>query len=229
MRANQELAIAELRNSSAVRQQSDRWPRLHSTVVVRLDRTIRYVAASRMNTTVSGYWACRSSRAMTDGGFGACMRNLHSTSRILIRRALSNTASRSRGWKRPSFALNFFTLQSEGAGNAGRPMRPIAACATIVVVSTRVVRSHRNHPAFPTQWFYGFLRALPGDRLSCHRHQRKLPSANLTPAPGRQDNTTSPSAGRIARQARSPRPPHPAPRFVTLRNAPPKERDGESY
>ena len=44
-------------------------------------------------------------------------------------------------------------------------MRPIAACAEIVELRTRVVRSHRNRPAFPAQWFYGLLRALPGDRL----------------------------------------------------------------
>jgi hypothetical protein len=25
-------------------------------------------------------------------------------------------------------------------------------------------RRHRKHPAFPTQWFYGLLRAFPGDR-----------------------------------------------------------------
>jgi hypothetical protein len=25
-------------------------------------------------------------------------------------------------------------------------------------------RRHRIHPAFPTQWFYGLYRALPGDR-----------------------------------------------------------------
>jgi hypothetical protein len=25
-------------------------------------------------------------------------------------------------------------------------------------------RRHRKHPAFPTQWFYGLYRALPGDR-----------------------------------------------------------------
>ena len=55
-------------------------------------------------------------------------------------------------------------FQREGAGNAGRPMRPIAACAMSGRRCTRVSRSHRNHPAFPTQWFYGFLRALPGDR-----------------------------------------------------------------
>ena len=111
-------------------------------------------------------------------------------------------------------------LSNRGRRECRAPMRPIAACAMSSEMRTRVSQVNRNHPAFPAQWFYGFLRALPGDRLSCHRHQRKLPFANLTPAPGRQDHTTSPSAGRIARQARTQRPPHPAPRFVTLRNAP---------
>ena len=35
-------------------------------------------------------------------------------------------------------ACSFRPLQSESAGNAGRPMRPIAACAMIVVERTRV-------------------------------------------------------------------------------------------
>ena len=56
-----------------------------------------------------------------------------------------------------------------------------------------LVRSHRNHPAFPTQWFYGLLRALPGDRL-VDTVTGEATSANLTPAPRRQDHTTSPSA-----------------------------------
>jgi hypothetical protein len=95
---------------------------------------------------------------------------------------------------------------------------------------------------------YGLYRALPGDRLSCHRHLRiagssapgraDLPSANLTPASRRQDHTTSPSASNIVRQhagrrsravkpaLRSlahptlPRPPQPAPTFTTMANAP---------
>src|SRR6266436_9033376 len=41
---------------------------------------------------------------------------------------------------------------------------------------------------------YGLLRALPGDRAFCHRHQRKLVFADLTPASRRQNHTTSPSA-----------------------------------
>jgi len=52
----------------------------------------------------------------------------------------------------------------KGAGNAGRPMRPAVSCAMIVVERTRAYRSHRNHPAFPAQWFYGLYRALPGAR-----------------------------------------------------------------
>src|SRR5512141_3270228 len=36
----------------------------------------------------------------------------------------ANTASRSRGGFRPRLAIKFLALQSEGAGNAGRAMRP---------------------------------------------------------------------------------------------------------
>jgi hypothetical protein len=39
---------------------------------------------------------------------------------------------------------------------------------------------------------YGLYRALPGDRLSCHRRWQII--ANLTPASRRQDHTSSPSA-----------------------------------
>jgi hypothetical protein len=47
----------------------------------------------------------------------------------------------------------------------------------------------------PRNGFNGFLRDLLGDRLSCHRRFANS-SRNLTPAPGRQDHTTSPSASR---------------------------------
>ena len=62
-------------------------------------------------------------------------------------------------------ACSFRPLQSEGAGNAGRPMRPIAACAEIVEVRTRVVRSHRKSPGIPRAMVLTVsYRALPGDR-----------------------------------------------------------------
>src|SRR6266403_3859295 len=58
-------------------------------------------------------------------------------------------------------------------------------------------RSHHghtgNHPAFPAQWFYGLFRALPGDQ-ACLTPSPALLLADLTPALGRQNDTTSPSA-----------------------------------
>src|ERR1700757_3725126 len=72
-------------------------------------------------------------------------------------------------------------------------MRPIAACAGVVVERTRVIRSHRNHPAFPAQWFtayivlspvIGFLATVAGG----------VASTDLTPASGCQDHTSSPPA-----------------------------------
>ena len=78
--------------------------------------------------------------------------------------------------------------------------RPGARCTRGLVcicaqrTRTRAYRSSGEHPAFPAQWLYGLLRALPGERLFCHRHSQKLAPANLTPAPRRQDHTTSPYA-----------------------------------
>src|SRR5882672_167328 len=69
---------------------------------------------------------------------------------------------------------------------------------------------HRDHPAFPHAMVLTACFVLsPVTGLVCHRHQRILAvsvrsdrhaSANLTPASGRQDHTTSPSAASISRQ-----------------------------
>src|ERR1700674_3975918 len=55
----------------------------------------------------------------------------------------------------------------------------------------------------------------PVTGLCCHRRLRILPRS-LTPASGRQDHTTSPSALASLVLRRSPRPPHPAPTSVTI-------------
>src|SRR5258706_16393122 len=58
-------------------------------------------------------------------------------------------------------------------------------------------RSHHRYtgidPAFPAQWFYGLLRALPGDQ-ACLTPSPALLLADLTPASGRQNDTTWPYA-----------------------------------
>ena len=74
---------------------------------------------------------------------------------------------------------------------------PGARCArsrACRVENTRV--SHHGHTGFtrhsPRNGFNGFLRALPGDRL-VDTVASGVASADLTPAPGCQDHTTSPS------------------------------------
>src|SRR5260221_267856 len=54
-------------------------------------------------------------------------------------------------------------LNNEGAGNAGRPMRPIAACAMVVVERTRVSQVTPESPGIPRAMVYGLYRALPGE------------------------------------------------------------------
>src|SRR5487761_2351210 len=85
-------------------------------------------------------------------------------------------------------------LYSEGAGNAGRPMRPIAARAMLLGRSAHaLVRSHRNHPVFSAQRFTAYTCSpqRPGffASVAC-----EVASTDLTPASGHQDHTTSPSA-----------------------------------
>src|SRR5712691_9044753 len=94
-------------------------------------------------------------------------------------------------------------LKSEGAGNAGRPTRPQPR------VRNKKAHEHShhghtgNHPAFPAQWSYGLLRALPGDQ-ACLTPSPALLIADLTPALGRQNDTTWPyaSARFVKRTAR---------------------------
>jgi hypothetical protein len=95
---------------------------------------------------------------------------------------------------------------------------------------TRVSRVHRNHPAFPTQWFTdytcaprcsGFLATVTPEKLSLPR--------NLTPASRRQDYTTSPSARKRPRLKAPLASTASCPASVTLANAPPMGQDGCEY
>jgi hypothetical protein len=56
--------------------------------------------------------------------------------------------------------------------------------------------------------------------LSCHHRRRKLVFANLTPASGRQDHATSPSAGRRVRLRAVNVHRIPRPTFVTIAKRP---------
>jgi hypothetical protein len=120
--------------------------------------------------------------------------------------------SRSRRMFCARFARTFRPLTSEGAGNAGRPMRPMAACAMVVVERTRVSQVTPESPGIPRAMVYGLYRALPGEPGFLATVTRGNSSASLTPASGCQDHTTSPSARKRPRLWHHLRPPHPAPR-----------------
>jgi hypothetical protein len=122
---------------------------------------------------------------------------------------------RSRDTMRPSFA-NHSPQKREGAGKTGCALHPRSRVPMHMQKKrTRAYRFSGSSPAFPAQWFYALFRALPGDRLSCHRHSgRGLLPGSLTPAPRRQDHTTAPSASRAVRQKR-----------IRVHRIPPRVRD----
>jgi len=128
-----------------------------------------------------------------------------------------------------------------GRGERRMPAAPAASCALCIGRTHTSKRVHRNHPAFPHAMVLTVSFVLsPVTGLVCHRRQRikvlsapgraDSTSANLTPASGRQDHTTSPYAATslvrslliahksfdppcdpVARKT-LPRPPHPTPR-----------------
>src|SRR4030088_2122321 len=137
------------------------------------------------------------------------------------------------------------------------PAAPAAPCALVVVERTRVTTSTPESPGVPARnGFNGFLRALPGDRALLPPSPTDMflakpgwadsNSANLTPASGRQDHTTSPYAAtslvrslltahgfkepalrsRRAQNAAASTASHPA--SLTIRIRPSVGRDGES-
>jgi hypothetical protein len=108
-------------------------------------------------------------------------------------------------------------------------MRPIAACAEVVEVSTRVSQVTPESPGIPRAMVYGLFRALPGDRAFLPPSSlRSLLLKNLTPASGRQDHTTSPSASApFVKSASASTASRPA--FVTIASRPSVGRDSEGY
>src|SRR6476469_5289266 len=108
---------------------------------------------------------------------------------------------------------------------AGMPGAQCARSRAWCVVNTRV--SHHGHTGntrhSPRNGFNGLLRALPGDRALLPPSPAAL-AASLTPASGRQDHTTSPSASaRFVKRAFASTASRPT--FVTIAKRPSEGRD----
>ena len=137
-----------------------------------------------------------------------------------------DTASRSRRRFARGSSLNFPPSEDQRAqGMPGAQCTRSLVCAGVVEYAHEYSqRRHRKHPAFPTQWFYGLYRALPGDRAL-------LPPsfAGLTRDLGASVGASGPHdfAVRVrrARQARRQRPPHPASRVRDVAQRPSVGRD----
>jgi hypothetical protein len=96
----------------------------------------------------------------------------------------------SRGTLRPSFAFDLLPRQQRAQATLKRGRResrvrgaPAAPCAK---GRKHTVVDHRfaGHPAFPAQWFYDLLRALPGDRACLPPSPHRKTSARLDASVG---------------------------------------------
>jgi len=122
---------------------------------------------------------------------------------------IPDTTLRPRGAMRPSCA--FISRPLEGVRECRVPAAPIAPRAKLVVHTSVATTGPPGSPGIPARnGFNDLFRALPGDRALLPPSSADMvlsapgradtPSANLTPASGRQDHTTSPSAAIVSRQ-----------------------------
>jgi hypothetical protein len=97
---------------------------------------------------------------------------------------IAHTPSRSRGACARVLLRTFRRLKTEGAGNAGRQMRPQPR----VQNKKAHERSHHGHTGFTRHslrnGFNGFLRALPGDRACLPPSLREMYFAKLDASVG---------------------------------------------
>ena len=104
-----------------------------------------------------------------------------------------NMRLRSRDTMRPSVAIRSSLKNARAQGRPGARCTRGLVCVMHKKKRTRAYRFSGGNPTFPAQWLYGLLRALLGDRAFLPPSLADE-SANLTPASGRRDHTTSPYA-----------------------------------
>src|SRR5204862_6511652 len=117
-------------------------------------------------------------------------------------------------------SIRRLTLEVEGAGNAGCTLHPRSRVPKMCIVAHTSIQVSGNTPTSPTQWLYGLLRALPGERAFLPPSPlRSLLLKNLAPASRRQDHTTSPYASApFVKSASASTASHPA--LVTIAKRP---------
>jgi hypothetical protein len=103
--------------------------------------------------------------------------------------------SRSRRLFRARFAIKFPLSEFRGRRESRVRAAPAVSRARLGKETHTSIQVQRRQSGLPCAMVLTASFVLsPATGLSCHCHPRKFPSANLTPASGRQDHTTSPSA-----------------------------------
>src|SRR5881398_2937861 len=72
----------------------------------------------------------------------------------------------------PEACISFALLEIEGAGKTGCLLHPRSRVRFAQSKLHTSIQGSGSIPAFPAQWLYGLLRALPGERLFCLRRLR---------------------------------------------------------
>ena len=138
---------------------------------------------------------------------------LHTNLNFKQRPLFADTPPRSRRMCCARFGLLVPPSAIRGRRECRMPDAPAASCALWVVsMHTSIHSESPESPGIPRAMVYGLYRALPGDRLSCHRRRRSCLH--------RLDTSVGVSGPHVfavrlkhPRQEHHPRPPHPVPRW----------------
>ena len=150
----------------------------------------------------------------------------------IARKAGDDSKERSRDAMRPKFCWKPSPMKIKGRREDRMRAAPaVSQAVCIKICCPRAYRFSGEHPASPTQWLYGLYDfVLVTGLIATIALGRLSPSLNLTPAPGRRTQTTSPYARtRLRRKAmpgatalvfRGLASIAPCPTFATMANAP---------
>jgi hypothetical protein len=125
---------------------------------------------------------------------------------------------------RPSCAISLSLSRTEGAGKAGRRLRPQHRVQWVDKNAHGFDRYSRDIPAFPAQWLYGLYVLSPVSGLYCHRCRARTGGPDRRQ--GRGARTTrlrrTPRAFSSGMRARltPQRPSQPGSRLVTIAKRP---------
>jgi hypothetical protein len=148
---------------------------------------------------------------MGPGSRGACHRARIRATRWLVR----DDSEYSHGAISPELCIFIVPPRSEGAGKAGRRLRPQHRVQWVDKNAHGFDRYSRDIPAFPAQWCYGLYVLSPVSGVCCHRRCAGLTTRldTTVAAPGPHDFAVRCRVFVRCKHLTPQRPSHPAPTY----------------